>query len=152
TKAKNFFGTALAEAINIPRNTLNAMNHDLEQLGISIESVIAKSAKVPDLFKGQSRDQITPHRLSADEEKAVVEELNHIRKAHDEADKATDKHAQAVKALFEAYSGKTALDEAKTALEALAKAGGDVTRMTLEQQTSVNTILQKALDTYRALG
>src|SRR5262249_39573647 len=82
TKAKNFFGTALAEAINIPRNTLNAMNHDLEQLGISIESVIAKSAKVPDLFKGQSRDQITPHRLSADEEKAVVEELNHIRKAH----------------------------------------------------------------------
>jgi hypothetical protein len=149
SKAKNFFGEALAKAINTPRDLIRDMNQDLERLGVSIETVAAKAAKVPDLFKGQGAAK--PKSLGTEEEAQIVEALNKERKALDEASKAADQHAQKIKDLNDAIFGRTAIAAANDYVQALGKID-NITKVSPENQKKINATVLEAIEAYDRLG
>jgi hypothetical protein len=92
TKTKNFFGEALAKAVNIPRDLIRDMKADLDRLGISIDTIVAKAPGIPAAFRGQGPIRLAP--LNTEEIAQIEDGLNKERKALDETAKAAD-HARA---------------------------------------------------------
>jgi polyhydroxyalkanoate synthesis regulator phasin len=68
---------------------------------------------------------------------------------------ALKQHAEAVKNLMAAYSGRAAIDAANLSLEAVtaaARAGVPIMRMTRESQDSINKTMGAAIEVYRQQG
>jgi hypothetical protein len=151
TKAKNFAGEALAKAISTPRDVLREMTADLDRLGIAIDAVAAKAPKIPDAFKGLSRDAVTPKGLGAEEAAQIEDALNRERKALDETAKADDAHAQKVKALSDAIFGRTAIAAANDYLQALGSVN-NLSKLSTEEQKKLNTAALEAIEAYDRLG
>lgn len=151
TKTKNFFGEALAKAINTPRDVIREMTADLDRLGIAIDAVVAKAPKIPDAFKGLSRSDVTLPGLNAEEAAQVEEALNKERKALDETAKAADSHAKKIREVQDALFGRTAIAAAKNYLEALGSIN-NLSKVSDEDQKKLNDAARAAIDAYKRLG
>lgn len=149
TKTKNFFGDVLAKAVNAPRDLIRDMTADLDRLGISIDTVIAKAPGIPAAFRGQG-----PVRLAAlnTEEIAQIEDgLNRERKALDETAKAADQHAQKVKALSDEIFGRTAIAAANDYARALGPIN-NLSKVSAENQKKMNATVLEGIEAYERLG
>jgi hypothetical protein len=151
TKTKNFFGEALAKAINTPRDVIRDMTADLDRLGIAIDKVVAKAPKIPDAFKGLSRADVTLKGLNADEVGQIEEALNKERKALDETAKAADAHAKKIKEVQDALFGRTAIAAANDYIKALGSID-NLSKVSTEDQKKLNEAALAAIDAYKRLG
>jgi hypothetical protein len=151
TKTKNFFGEALAKAINTPRDVLHEMTADLDRLGIAIDAVAAKAPKIPDAFKGLSRDAVSPKGLSAEEAAQIEDALNRERKALDDTARAADQHARKVRELSDAIFGRTAIAAANDYLQALGSVN-NLSKLSAEEQKKLNAAALEAIEAYTRLG
>jgi hypothetical protein len=154
TKAKNFFGNALAKAVNAPRDKIREMNADLEQLGISIEHVdaAAKPAAVSLFNLGRNTKQLADARsMSVEASDAITRSLAEQKKALDEASQKAKQHAEAIAKLRDELSGKGAIQAARDMLEAL-RGTIPITKMTVEAQDKLNKVMGEARDVYHAAG
>jgi hypothetical protein len=154
TATKNFFGEALAKAINIPRDKIREMNADLERFGISIEHVdaAAKPAAVSLFNLGQSTKQLADARsMSVEASDAITASLGEQKKALDEASQKAKQHAEAIAKLRDELSGKGAIQAARDMLEAL-RGTIPISKMTVEAQDKLNKVMGEARDVYHAAG
>jgi hypothetical protein len=151
TKAKNFGGTVIANAVNAPRDLIRSMTADLDRLGIAIDAVAAKAPKIPDAFKGLSRESITPKGLNADEIGQIEEALNKERKALDETAKAADTHAKKIREVQDALFGRTAIAAANDYLAALGSIN-NLSKVSDEGQKKLNAAALDAIEAYKRLG
>jgi hypothetical protein len=151
TTVKNFFGEALAKAVNTPRDVFREMTADLDRLGIAIDSVAAKAPKIPDAFKGLSGSGVAPKGISAEEAAQVEEALNKERKALDDTAKAAEQHATKIRELSDAIFGRTAIAAANDYLQALGSVN-NLTKLSAEQQKKLNAAALEAIEAYDRLG
>lgn len=85
----------------------------------------------------------------------ILKNLKDEKKAHDDAAKAAEAHAEKISKLADAYSGLDVIAAAKDAVEALHRAqrtGVDITQMTTAQQKALGESVLGAIDVYQRLG
>jgi hypothetical protein len=149
TKTKNFFGEALAKAVNIPRDLIRDMKADLDRLGISIDTIVAKAPGIPAAFRGQGPIRLAP--LNTEEIAQIEDGLNKERKALDETAKAADTHAQKIKELSDAIFGRTAIAAANDYVQALGPIN-NLSKVSAENQKKINATVLEAIEAYERLG
>jgi hypothetical protein len=149
TKTKNFFGEALAKAVNIPRDLIRDMKADLDRLGISIDTIVAKAPGIPAAFRGQGAIRLAP--LNTEEIAQIEDGLNKERKALDETAKAADQHAQKIKELNDAIFGRTAITAANDYVQALGPIN-NLSKVSAENQKKMNATVIEAIEAYDRLG
>lgn len=149
TKTKNFFGEALAKAVNIPRDLIRDMKADLDRLGISIDTIVAKAPGIPAAFRGQGAIRLAP--LNTEEIAQIEDGLNKERKALDETAKAADQHAQKIKELNDAIFGRTAIAAANDYVQALGPIN-NLSKVSAENQKKINATVLEAIEAYDRLG